>query len=287
MLEIKNLTKYYGEKCAINNISMQLSPGIYGFLGPNGAGKTTLANMLVGNLTPTDGEILYDGHPISELNSKYREKIGFMPQHQSIYDFFSGRQFLSYIAELKDIPEKEIKNEVLRVMNQVNLTEQLEIKVKNYSGGMKRRLLLAQALLGNPKFIILDEPTTGLDPKERIRMKNVISKYAMDTIVIIVTHIVPDIEYIAKEIVLFKEGKIVEYGTPEQLTASIDDKVYEICISNSDLDNIQNTYQISNIRREHEHIYVRIITEKEPENFPHVKVKANLEEKYLSVFGEE
>lgn len=152
---------------------------------------------------------------------------------------------------------------------------------------MKRRLLLAQALLGNPKFIILDEPTTGLDPKERIRMKNVISKYAMDTIVIIVTHIVPDIEYIAKEIVLFKEGKIVEYGTPEQLTASIDDKVYEICISNSDLDNIQNTYQISNIRREHEHIYVRIITEKEPENFPHVKVKANLEEKYLSVFGEE
>ncbi|MCM1399556.1 MAG: ATP-binding cassette domain-containing protein [Clostridium sp.] len=287
MLEIKNLTKYYGEQCAVNNISMQLSPGIYGFLGPNGAGKTTLANMLVGNLIPTDGEILYDGCPISKLGSEYREKIGFMPQHQSIYDFFSGRQFLSYIAELKDIPEKEIKNEVFRVMTWVNLTEQLDIKIKHYSGGMKRRLLLAQALLGNPKFIILDEPTTGLDPKERIRMKNVISKYAMDTIVIIVTHIVPDIEYIAKEIVLFKEGKIVECGTPEQLTTSIDDKVYEICITNSELDNVQNNYQISNIRREHEHIYVRIITDEEPENFPYVKVKANLEEKYLYVFGEE
>lgn len=285
-LRVEEITKNYGSRCVVDHISLELGAGIYGFLGANGAGKSTLVNMIVGNLEPDYGRVLCNGKNIKELNELYREQIGFMPQQQEMYDFFTGYRFLSYIARLKGLDEKNIDDEIKNVLSLVNLSDSMNKKIGQYSGGMKQRLLLAQALLGSPKLIILDEPTAGLDPKERIRMKNIISKYAMEKIVIIVTHIVSDIEYIAREIVIFKEGKVVEKGTPEELLSTMEGKVFEILTDEEELDLIQSSMKVSSIRKEGDKVYVRIIADRMPENYECKKVRPTLEEKYLYIFDE-
>ena len=217
MLEIRNLSKSYGKKVALNNINLKFDNGLYGLLGPNGAGKSTLMNISTDNLKADNGEILWNGIDYQTLGVKYREILGYMPQQQGLYNGFTGKRFLNYIAVLKDIPKKEILLQIEESAKKVNLQNELDKKINMYSGGMKQRLLIASCILGNPKLIIFDEPTAGLDPKERVRVKKLMQELSSKSIVIIATHIVPDIENIAKEIVILKEGVLIEKNTPEKL----------------------------------------------------------------------
>ena len=208
MLEIINLSKTYGTKKALDNINFKLENGIYGLLGPNGAGKSTLMNIITENLSADQGKILWNGQENTKLGVKYREILGYMPQQQGLYNGFTGKRFLNYIAVLKDI---------LKVAKKVNVQDDLNTKIGMYSGGMKQRLLIASCIIGNPQLLIFDEPTAGLDPKERVRVKNLLKELAEDKIIIIATHIVPDIENIAKEIIILKKGVLIEKSNPEEL----------------------------------------------------------------------
>lgn len=210
MLELKNLTKQYGNKKALNNVSLKFSEGIYGLLGPNGAGKSTMMNIITGNIKPSSGKVMWNNQEIASLGPSYRSLLGYAPQQQGLYDTFSGRRFLSYMAALKDISKKSMKDEIERVLSYVNLTDSADKPIGTYSGGMKQRILIAQAILGNPKLIILDEPTAGLDPKERVRIRENIKAISEDKIILVSTHVVSDIQSIAKEIILLKDGLIVD-----------------------------------------------------------------------------
>lgn len=281
---VEALCMKYEEKTAISNLSLTFTPGIYGLLGANGAGKSTFMNILAGNLKNTGGVIKYDDVDILKLGKEYREKLGYMPQQQNIYDYMTGYEFLMYMSALKGIEAKTAASELEDIVKRVNLTDKIHKKIGGYSGGMKQRLLLAQAVLGNPEIIILDEPTAGLDPKERIHVRNIISEYAMNKIVIIATHIVTDIEFIAKEIIIMKNGSCIEKGTLQQLSDSMRDKVYEIKVSPSDMEYIKSKYLISNIYKEDDEIFVRIISDAVVDAYSAKKVKPNLEDKYLYVF---
>ena len=217
MLEIKKINKSFGAKQALSNVSISLEPGIYGLLGPNGAGKSTLMNILTDNLHPDNGEVLWKGKSIFRNNRDYRRILGYAPQQQGLYDSFTGRRFLSYMGALKEIKKSVAEEEIERVAALVNLTSRLDDKIKSYSGGMKQRLLVAQALLGKPELVILDEPTAGLDPKERVRVRETLHSLAEDKIILIATHVVSDVESIAKKIIILQSGKIVAQGQPEEL----------------------------------------------------------------------
>jgi len=217
MLEIKNLSKSYNRKPALKDISMTIENGLYALLGPNGAGKSTLINIITDNLNADSGEILYDGTPSKKLGADFRKLLGFMPQQQGLYETFTGRRFLGYMAALKKIPKKEISAEIERVSSLVNLSDELDKRLGAYSGGMKQRILIAQAVIGDPKLLILDEPTAGLDPKERVRMRNLISGLSSGRIVIMATHVVSDIETVADEIILLKEGQLVAKASASEL----------------------------------------------------------------------
>lgn len=218
MLQINNLSKQYYSakneisnlKKALRNVTTVLKPGLYGLLGPNGAGKSTLINIITGSLKPSSGVVKWNDISISKLGKKYRKILGFMPQQQTLYNSFTGRQFLLYMCALKEIKKDESLSEVKRVAARVNLTEQLDKKLSTYSGGMKQRLLAAAATLGNPKLIIFDEPTAGLDPKERVRLRTFMKELSKDAIVITATHVVSDVETVADEILLLKEGQLID-----------------------------------------------------------------------------
>lgn len=187
------------------------------YFGPNGAGKSTLMNIITDNLKLDSGKILWNGQESKTLGAKYREILGYMPQGQGLYNGFTAKRFLNYIAVLKEVPKEEIEVQIQKVSKSVNLQDELGKKIGMYSGGMKQRLLIAATIIGNPKLLIFDEPTAGLDPKERIRVKKIMSELAKDKIVIIATHIVPDIENIANEIIILKDGILREKNTPEEL----------------------------------------------------------------------
>lgn len=212
MLELCNISKKYKEKIALNDVSLKLDNGIYGLLGPNGAGKSTLMNIITGNLEPTEGTIKWEGKEVKELGSNYRSLLGYAPQQQGMYETFSGRRFLSYMATLKGIPKSSMEDEINRVLLYVNMVEKSNQKIGTYSGGMKQRILIAQAIIGNPKLVILDEPTAGLDPKERVRIRERIAELSKDKIILVSTHVVSDIESIAKKIILIKTWKIIDYA---------------------------------------------------------------------------
>ena len=217
MLELCNISKKYKEKNALNDVSLKLDNGIYGLLGPNGAGKSTLMNIITGNLEPTEGTIKWDGKEVKELGSSYRSLLGYAPQGQGMYETFSGRRFLSYMATLKGISKSSMEDEINRVLLYVNMVEKSNQKIGTYSGGMKQRILIAQAIIGNPKLVILDEPTAGLDPKERVRIRERIAELSKDKIILVSTHVVSDIESIAKKIILIKTGKIIDYANVRSL----------------------------------------------------------------------
>ncbi len=217
MLELCNISKKYKEKIALNDVSLKLDNGIYGLLGPNGAGKSTLMNVITGNLEPTEGTIKWEGTEVKELGSNYRSLLGYAPQQQEMYETFSGRRFLSYMATLKGISKSSMEDEINRVLLYVNMVEKSNQKIGTYSGGMKQRILIAQAIIGNPKLVILDEPTAGLDPKERVKIRERIAELSKDKIILVSTHVVSDIESIAKKIILIKTGKIIDYANVRSL----------------------------------------------------------------------
>lgn len=217
MLELKNISKQYGNKLVLNDVSITLTDGIYGLLGPNGAGKSTLMNIVTQNITPSEGKVLWNGQEILHLGADYRSIIGYAPQQQGLYDTFTGRRFLSYMATLKGIAKHDMPIEIERVLTCVNLTEAADRPVGIYSGGMKQRILIAQAILGNPKLVILDEPTAGLDPKERVRIREKIKEIADGKIILVSTHVVSDIQSIAKEIILLRDGIVINKDTVKNL----------------------------------------------------------------------
>lgn len=220
-LVLQHLTKIYDTKSsnkkALTKVSFTLSPGLYGLLGPNGAGKSTMMNIITGNLDATSGKVLWNGKNVLCMGREFRRVLGYMPQQQNLYDSFTGRRFLLYIAALKEIPRSKAAIQVQRVAELVHLSSELEKRLSAYSGGMKQRLLAAAALLGEPQILIMDEPTAGLDPKERVRLRQVLAQLAHDRIIIVATHVVSDVEHVANEILLLKEGQLVDQASPAAL----------------------------------------------------------------------
>ena len=223
-LKLEHISKEYKNTTALDDFSMTFSEEIYGLLGPNGAGKSTLMKLITRNIKPTAGEIYLDGTDIHTLNREYQRLIGYMPQQQAIYPFYTGRMFLAYMGLLKGVEKKVLNDEIEKYASKVNLLDVLDRKVGTYSGGMKQRLLIAQAFLGDSKIIIFDEPTAGLDPKERIHVRNLIHDNSAGKIILIATHVVQDIEDIASQIMLLKKGVLIEMAAPEILTGRITDK---------------------------------------------------------------
>lgn len=286
-LRIENLTKAYGRKVALCDFTATLSSGIYGLLGPNGAGKSTLMKIITENLSADKGRILVDGVPSDKQGAEYRSLLGYMPQQQGLYPHFTARRFLYYIAALKGMSKQQAAEEVERVAAMVNMTDVLDKRLGTYSGGMKQRILIAQAVLGSPKILILDEPTAGLDPKERIRIRNLISQISMDRIVILATHVVSDVEYIAKEIMMLKNGHLVSQLRPGTLLQQMKGKVFEVCVNEDQVDAVQEQYLVGNIRKdEADKIWVRVIDDIKPDWAEVQEVMPSLEDVYLYTFEE-
>lgn len=220
-LELEHLTKRYGENTALDDMTITLTPGIYGLLGANGAGKSTLMNLITDNVKRDGGKICFNGEDILSLGDKFRSQLGYMPQQQGVYEQMTAESFISYIGRLKGLKGKALRAQVDHVLELVNLSDVRHKKVGGFSGGMKQRVLLAQALLGSPKVLLLDEPTAGLDPRERVRIRNFIKELAQDRIVLLATHIVTDIESIADQVLLLKKGKLLRVDTPQNLIGAL------------------------------------------------------------------
>lgn len=279
-LKIKNISKSFGELKALNNVNLTFTPGIYGILGPNGAGKSTLINLITNNLAREEGSILWDNQDILRKNQDYRNILGYMPQQQGYYEDFTAGAFLMYIACLKGMDKKQAKKRIGEMLEIFNLEGVRNKRIGGFSGGMKQRLLLAQALLNDPQLLILDEPTAGVDPQERINIRNYISQIATNRIVLLATHIVSDIEAIAKEIIILKAGNVVEIDTPDTLISKVSKYVWKVDIAESDLPDFQNKFVIGNIRKSAKGLFLKIITEMPPQG-AEPEYMVNLEDVYL------
>ena len=284
-LRMTNLTKDFDGFKAVNNFSYQMDCGVYGLLGVNGAGKTTLMRMLTTLMKPTSGMITWDEEDVFAMDGKYRMLLGYLPQDFGYYPDFSVYDYLMYIAALKGIRPAVARQRVKELLKQVGLVKARNKKMKTLSGGMKRRAGIAQAMLNDPKILILDEPTAGLDPSERIRFRNLISELSEDRIVLLSTHIVSDIEYIANEILLMKDGQLVISGTSEDIIDSMPESVWISRVSKSSIDVCLKRFKVSNVKTVPGGAELRIISRNQPtENA--IQVDATLEDVFLYYFGE-
>ena len=278
-IELKEIKKTFGKKEVLHGVNLTFNKGIYGLLGPNGAGKTTLMSIMVGLLNASSGQVLFNGEPITEKNSDFLKKLGFLPQYPGYYKNYTAAEFLTYMSALKGIPGKNEK-QIHELLDFVNLGDCADQKVGTFSGGMLRRVGLAQTLLGDPDVIILDEPTAGLDPIERIRLRNLMSEIAQNRTVIIATHIVPDIEYIANEVILLFDGQVKTSGTSETLIQEINGKVWSVRTDLQTAEAYVKQYQISNIFSEENSYVLRIVSENKPCDTAQ-QVFPNLEDVFL------
>ena len=284
-LTISDLTKDFGSFRAVDQVTFTMHSGVYGLLGVNGAGKTTLMRMLTTLIRPTGGEIRWDGQDVFRMDSAYRKLLGYLPQDFGYYPDFSIYDYLMYIASIKGIRPAAAKQRALRLLKQVGLSQAGHKKMKTLSGGMKRRVGLAQAMLNDPKILILDEPTAGLDPNERIRFRNLISELSEDRIVLLSTHIVSDIEYIASEILLMKDGRITLSGTAEEVIASMPERVWLFSVPREQVDRYLAAYRVSNLKTTPAGATLRVLSAECPA-IGAVETAATLEDVFLHYFGE-
>lgn len=286
MLVINNVSKNFGQFVVLNNINLEIDNGVYGLLAPNGAGKTTLIKMLTTLLFPSKGEILYHGTPIIELNERYRDVLGYLPQDFGYYKNYSPKQYLSYIAALKGIDKKIVKGRIIDMLKLVALEQVADKKMRKFSGGMIQRVGIAQAMLNNPKILILDEPTAGLDPKERVRFRNLLSDLSRERIVILSTHIVSDVESIANKIIMIKDKEILYNNSVETICNILDGKIFEADIENQKASEFRSKYFTLSERQEGGKLRIKFITE--GEIAPDWRgIRPNLEDVFLYVYQDE
>lgn len=286
-LYIENVSKRFKDMKAVDDVSLRITPGVWGLLGANGAGKTTLMRMIAGIMEPSSGEIRYNGIPIKELKESYRDIFGYLPQDFGFYPEFSVKDYLEYVAALKGLTAKDSKRKIEELLERLTLSHVKNKRIAKLSGGMKRRVGIAQALLNDPEVLILDEPTSGLDPGERVRFRNLLSEFAHDRIVLISTHIVSDVEYIATQNAIMKKGKLLSTGTTEELVQQVYGKVWSTTIPMNLLPEYERQLQIVNIRNEdHGTVSIRYLADKvfTKDSFA---VEPHLEDLYLWLFPQE
>ena len=284
-LEICGITKQYKDKCAVDGVTLTLTPGVWGLLGANGAGKTTLMRMIAGIQRPTSGSIRYDGIEIGTLKEAYRDIFGYLPQEFGFYPGFCVQDYLEYIAALKGLTKEETKERIGTLLERVSLSKVRNKKISRLSGGMKRRVGIAQALLNDPEILVLDEPTAGLDPKERIRFRNMISTFSKGRIIILSTHIVSDVDFIADQILLMKQGRIVGQGTCGEVTESVRGRVWEYVAEPEEAQRLNKKFAVSGLRNEAGSVHLRLIANECPCEGA-LPVEPGLEDVYLYYFEE-
>lgn len=284
-LQTQHLTKRYGRFAAVQDVDLTLGDGVYGLLGANGAGKTTLMRMLCGILAPSGGTVRWGGADIAALGEEYRALLGYLPQDFGCYPDFTGEEFLRYIAALKGLIRAETTRRTKELLAQVGLGDAGRKPLRAYSGGMRQRLGIAQAMLNDPRILILDEPTAGLDPRERVRFRNLIADYAKGRTVLLSTHIVSDVEAIADEILLMKAGRIAQRGTVAQLADTVRGKVWTLHTDAATAAQLEGIYTVANLRHEGEGVELRLITAAPPAGA--VAAAPTLEDVYLWHFAEE
>ena len=284
-LSVRDITKKYSDKVAVNDVSLNIEKGITGLLGANGAGKTTLMRMIADIIKPDAGSITYDGVPISVLDSEYRNFFGYLPQEFGFYPEFTVIDYLDYMAALKGLTKADSKRKIDSLLEQMTLTDVRRKKIRKLSGGMRRRVGIAQALLNDPEILILDEPTAGLDPKERIKFRQLLSEFSQDRIVLISTHIVSDVEYIATRQAIMKDGKIIRDGSTDTLVKEMDGKVWECTVDNRDIKELEKALQIVNLKNvSSDRTEIRFISDTQTINNAS-NVSPRLEDLYMWLFG--
>jgi ABC-2 type transport system ATP-binding protein len=283
-LQLEGVTKSFKDKEVLKGISLRMENGVYGLLGPNGAGKTTLIRILADVLQPTGGRVLINGQDKNACGDEYRARIGYLPQDMSFYSDFTGRDYLEYAAALKGVPAGRARGQIKALAGSVGLSGDLNRRCVTYSGGMRRRLGIAQALLNDPEILILDEPTAGLDPHERIKFRNIISAYSKDRLVLLSTHIVSDVDSIAKRVMMMEYGKVERLGSSDEYIKQIENCVWSFRIPVDKLVGFQNSAVISNVVPHGDMMEVRVIDERKPSGDA-VPVTPSLEDAYLYVFN--
>ena len=284
-LSVQDITKKYSDKVAVNDVSLNIEKGITGLLGANGAGKTTLMRMIADIIKPDAGSITYDGVPITDLDSEYRNIFGYLPQEFGFYPEFTVIDYLDYMAALKGLTKADSKRKIDSLLEQMTLTDVRRKKIRKLSGGMRRRVGIAQALLNDPEILILDEPTAGLDPGERIKFRQLLSEFSQDRIVLISTHIVSDVEYIATRQAIMKDGKIIRDGSTDTLVKEMDGKVWECTVDNRDIKELEKALQIVNLKNvSSDRTEIRFICDTPTINNAS-NVSPRLEDLYMWLFG--
>jgi ABC-2 type transport system ATP-binding protein len=284
-LSLQNITKKYSDKVAVNDVSLSIEKVITGLLGANGAGKTTLMRMIADIIKPDAGSITYDGVPISVLDSEYRNIFGYLPQEFGFYPEFTVIDYLDYMAALKGLTKADSKRKIDSLLEQMTLTDVRRKKIRKLSGGMRRRVGIAQALLNDPEILILDEPTAGLDPGERIKFRQLLSEFSQDRIVLISTHIVSDVEYIATRQAIMKDGKIIRDGSTDTLVKEMDGKIWECTVDNRDIKELEKALQIVNLKNvSSDRTEIRFISDTQTINNAS-NVSPRLEDLYMWLFG--